>query len=223
MEYDCHFICNAVTTAFKWFWILISGRERPKLFHLFVMTLNYTQYLLKAVLVQSHNTENSWFSVYSRLWIIFIYNILLAIFAVDVTNGLFQVTSLLLSHLVFVIAIYLHSRAAMQVFPHGSGKEISNSIICLLSFKSYKTIFIFSCRNGNYLFDLIFGQEILSLLSCQTIGGEDVFLPYTYHNINRIESYFFTVSMNSYYVIHLKENIWSEQNTYILAEKVHSN
>lgn len=66
IEYDCHFTCNAVTTPFKWFWILTSGSEQPRLFNLIGMALNDTQHLLKSVLVQPRHTENSWFSVYSR-------------------------------------------------------------------------------------------------------------------------------------------------------------
>lgn len=87
------------------------------------MTLNYTQYLLKPVSVQSHNTENSLSSFLLCMCELYLLTFT-SVFTLDITDGLFQVTSLLLRHLTFfVIVIYLHSRTAMQVFPHGSGKR----------------------------------------------------------------------------------------------------
>lgn len=63
------------------------------------------------------------------VWIIFTYKH----DYLDVTDGLFWVTSVLLRHSGFEIAIYLCSRATVPVFPHGSGKRrkfIPSSVSC---------------------------------------------------------------------------------------------
>lgn len=100
---------------------------------------------------------------------------------------------LLLKHSGFEIAIYLHSRAAMQVFPHGSGKRrksfhhlspanVFQDNICMYTYK-WK---LFTCS------DLWLRKPLSTILPNH--WWEGVSLPYTYHSINRIEFWFLTLS-----------------------------